>query len=302
MNKAHIVLYMCASSRAVHLDLIPRLTTEAFVRSFKRFIARRGIPSLVVSDNGSTFKSEELKKLLAEHNIDWKFNVALAPWWGGFFERLVRSTKHCLKKTLGTARISYEELLSVVVEIEGILNSRPLTYVDDELRNPLTLSHLIIGRRLWSSEPKTGRPPSKTPLPGSELSKRVKNLTTVLSQFCRRRQKEYLTELCVHHNCQSKNRQPTVQIGDVVCIHKDKMPRQFWNMGIVKSLITGRDGFHRGAVVRTRGGDRVIEVTRPLKKLYPVEAGLRVPERQIGNTDFPITFVGNAEQEHVAEH
>ena len=148
MNNAYIVLYTCASSRAVHLDLVPRLTTEAFVRSFKRFIARRGIPSLVVSDNGSTFKSEELKKLLAEHNIDWKFNVALAPWWGGFFERLVRSTKRCLKKTLGTARISYEELLSVVVEIEGILNSRPLTYEDDELRNPLTPSQLIIGRRL----------------------------------------------------------------------------------------------------------------------------------------------------------
>ena len=101
MNKAYIVLYTCASSSVVHLDLVPRLTTEAFVRSFKRFIASRGIPSLVGSDNGSTFKSEELKKLLAEHNIDWKFNVALAPWWGGFFERLVRSTKRCLKKTLG---------------------------------------------------------------------------------------------------------------------------------------------------------------------------------------------------------
>ena len=131
------MLYTCASSRAVHRDLVPRLTTEAFVRSFKRSIARRGIPSLVVSENGSTFKSEELKKLLAEHNIDWKFNVALAPWWGGFFERLVRSTKRCLKKTLGTARISCEELHSVVVvvvvvvEIEGILNSRPLTYAID---------------------------------------------------------------------------------------------------------------------------------------------------------------------------
>ena len=76
MNKAYIVLYTCASSRAFHLDLVPRLTTEAFVRSFKRFIARRGIPNLVVSGIGSTFTSEELKKLLAEHNIDWKFNVA----------------------------------------------------------------------------------------------------------------------------------------------------------------------------------------------------------------------------------
>ncbi|XP_068675638.1 uncharacterized protein [Montipora foliosa] len=231
MNKAYIVLYTCASSRAVHLDVLPRLTTEAFVRSFKRFLARRGVPNLVVSDNGSTFKSEELKKLLADHRIEWKFNVALASWWGGFFERLVRSTKRCLKKTLGTARVSYEELLSVVVEIEGILNSRPLTYVDDELRSPLTPSQLVIGRRLFSKEEKT---PSEAPQTRSELSRRAKYLTTVLSQFWRRWQKEYLTELRVHHNCQLKNRQPTVNVGDVVCIHKDRTPRLFWNMGVVK--------------------------------------------------------------------
>ena len=70
MNKAYIVLYTCASSRAVHLDLVPRLTTEVFVRSFKRFIARRGVPNLVVSDNGSIFKGEALKKLLADHRIE----------------------------------------------------------------------------------------------------------------------------------------------------------------------------------------------------------------------------------------
>ena len=274
MNKAYIVLYTCASSCAVHLDVFPRLTTKAFVRSFKRFIARRGVPNLVVSDNRSTFKREELKKLLADHRIEWKFNVALAPWWGGFFERLVRSTKRCLKKTLGSARVSYEELLSVVVEIEGILNSRPLTYVDDELPSPLTPSQLIIGRRLLSKEEKT---PSEAPQTRSELSRRAKYLTTVLSQFWRHRQKEYLTELRVHHNCQLKNRQPTVNVGDYFGIWE-------WSC---KSLTTGRDGFHRAAVVRSRSGDRVIDTTRPLKKLFPLETGLGVHERQNGKTDFP---------------
>ena len=96
-----------------------------------------------------------MRKSLADHRIEWKFNIALAPWWGGFFQRLARSTKRCLKKTLGTTRVSYEELLSVVVEIEGILNSQPLTYEDDELRSPLTPSQRIIGRRLLSKEDKT---------------------------------------------------------------------------------------------------------------------------------------------------
>ena len=127
-------------------------------------------------------------------------------------------------------------------------------------------------------------------------------MTTVLSQFWKRWQKEYFTELRVHHNCNLKNRQPLINVGDVVCVHKDKTPRQLWNMGVVRSLITGRDGYHRGAVVRMRSKDRVIEVTRPLKRLFPVEVGSQLREQCSENTDFPITFVENAEQERVADH
>ena len=97
-------------------------------------------------------------------------------------------------------------------------------------------------------------------------------------------------------------RKPTFKVGDVVCVYKDKAPRQLWSMGVVKSLITGRDGYHRGAVVRVRSGDRVVEMTRPLNRLYPVEVESQVrEERQNRNTDFPITFVENAEQEQVSE-
>ena len=71
--------------------------------------------------------------------------MALAPWWGGFFERLVKSTKRCLKKSLGTARVTYEELLTIIVETEGILNSRPLTYVSD------ARSSYTVATCYWSS-------------------------------------------------------------------------------------------------------------------------------------------------------
>ena len=73
MSKTQILLYMCPSSRVVHLDLVPKLTTEASVRRFKGFIARRGVPKLVVLDNGSTFKNEDLKKLAVsrvKHNLE----------------------------------------------------------------------------------------------------------------------------------------------------------------------------------------------------------------------------------------
>ena len=94
MNKVHIALFTCCSSHAVHVDLVPDLTTEAFLGCFKRFTCRRGIPRLIVSDNAKTFKSSakklcalfelpEVLKLFSELKIKWRFNLERAPWWGG---------------------------------------------------------------------------------------------------------------------------------------------------------------------------------------------------------------------------
>ena len=73
---------------------------------------------------------------------------------------------------------------------------------------------------------------------------------------------------------------PTIKVGDVVCVYKDKTLRQLWSMGVVKSLITGRNGYHRGTVVRERSGDRVVEMTRPLNRLYPVEVESQLREQR----------------------
>jgi hypothetical protein len=83
--------------------------------------------------------------------IEWSFNTLKAPWQGGFFERLVKSVKRCLKKILGKACVTYEELLTILTEIECVLNPRPLTYVSTEdLEEPLTPSHLLCGRQILS--------------------------------------------------------------------------------------------------------------------------------------------------------
>ena len=86
--------------------------------------------------------------VLSAKGIKWEFNVDRAPWWGGFFERIVRSIKQCLKKILATARLTYEERRTVLVQIEGVLNSRPLTYLCEDGGEPLTPSHLVTGRGL----------------------------------------------------------------------------------------------------------------------------------------------------------
>ena len=108
-----------------------------------------GSPSLVVSDNASAFKDQRLKRYLQSKNINWRHNIPCASWWGGFYEVMVKLTKRCLKKIASNAKLSYEEMETLLIEIKGVLNSRPFTYCHDELDEPpLTPSSLVIGRRL----------------------------------------------------------------------------------------------------------------------------------------------------------
>ena len=114
-DKVWVCLFTSCATKALHLDLVVDMTTEAFIRCFKRFVARRGIPRVIISDNSKTFKSAdkviaeilnhpEIEELISGIRVKWNFNLEKAPWWGGFFERLVKSTKRCLKKTIGTCR------------------------------------------------------------------------------------------------------------------------------------------------------------------------------------------------------
>ena len=161
-RKVWICLLTCCVTRAVHLEVVPSLTAEAFLRSFRRFTARRSTPTMVVSDNAKTFKAAskelvtvmqdpEVKKYFTKEGIRWSYNLEKAPWQGGFYERLVKSLKRCLKKTIGQAKLSFDELATVIAEAEMILNSRPLSYISSEdLEEPLTPSHLLCGRRIMS--------------------------------------------------------------------------------------------------------------------------------------------------------
>ena len=123
MNKVYIALFTCAATRAVHLELVPNLSAESFIRALARFKGRRGIPVLIVSDNGKTFKDSRVQAQCRRDGTQWKFNVEAAPWWGGFFERLVKSVKLSLKKCIRNARLNYDELSTVLVEVEAALNS-----------------------------------------------------------------------------------------------------------------------------------------------------------------------------------
>ena len=104
---------------------------------------------MIVSDNAEKLlrrlhENREVREHLESNRIDWRLNLERALWWGGFYERLIGTTKRCLRKVLGNARLNADELLTVLMELEAALNSRPLTYDYDELgAEMLTPSHLI---------------------------------------------------------------------------------------------------------------------------------------------------------------
>jgi hypothetical protein len=195
-SKVWICLYTCCVVRAVHLDLVPDMSTQTFLRSFKRFAARRGLPCRVISDNGKTFKAaaktiqavvghQDVQRYFSGLGVKWMFNIPKAPWWGGIFERMVRSTKRCLKKIVGQAKLSYDELLTALTEVEMVLNSRPLTYVSaNDLEEPLTPSHLMIGRRVMSlPDPILGDDDSDEEVTASQLKTSQPHLEPILESL-----------------------------------------------------------------------------------------------------------------------
>lgn len=137
-------------SKAVHLELVTSLTSEAFIACFKRFMARRGLPKLVWSDNGSNFvgasrqlaelydflKTNEAQDSICDfcstQLIEWRFIPQHAPHFGGIWEAAVKSTKMHLRKVMGDVKLSYEEMSTVLTQIESCLNSRPLVSLNND--------------------------------------------------------------------------------------------------------------------------------------------------------------------------
>ena len=266
--KAQIVLYTCISTRAVILDVVHSADGKSFVNSFRRFISRRGCPAIMVSDNGSAFIAEETQKFVSNRFIDWRFNIAFAPWQGGIWERLVSCVKRCIKNVVGVRRISYIELQTLVMEIEAILNNRPLCQdYDSEIEDVLTPNHLIYGRRLENiNDSKT----ISIEIDGyNELDKKEKKLASSITYFWDIWRKEYLTSLREKQRLSRVRTESKLSVNDIVIVYDKHQPRHLWKLGRVVDLLKGNDKVIRGAKLKL-GGSRAI-ITRPLNKLYLLE-------------------------------
>ena len=265
LEKIHVVLYTCANTRAVHLDIVPDASSSALVNSLKRFVSRRGIPKLFISDNAKCFLGPELMKFLKNFDIDWKYILEVSPWWGGFWERMVQTVKRSLRKILRRTNITYNELLTVITEIEGIINCRPLCYMySDDIEEALTPSHLLTGKRLMSQR---DTPDQINEENVQTMKKRLNYLCTLVNDYQKRWQREYLTELREYQRCNNKLPAKEAKIGDIVLIQED-LPRVRWRMGKVEELIKSKDGYVRACKLRVyTKNKKVAYLNRPVNKL-----------------------------------
>jgi hypothetical protein len=204
--KAYIALFICFTTKAIHIELVGDLTTESFLNALKRFISRRGHVAEIYSDNAINFTgaSRELKLLLNSSkcqnlisqemnnvNIRWHFIPPRSPHFGGLWESGIKSIKYHLKRVIGDTSVTYEEMYTLLTGVEACLNSRPLTPMSPDPTDfsVLTPAHFLIG------EPMTAPlEPNLEELKINRLS-RWQRIEQLRQQFWRRWIREYIPQL-----------------------------------------------------------------------------------------------------------
>lgn len=287
-KKAYLCLFVCFVTKAVHLELATDLSTEAFLNCLRRFIARRGRCRCIVTDNGTNFigarnqfselgilinkRDHNLKisDFLSKEGIEWRLNPPHAPHFGGLWESAVKSTKRHLSRVIGEQRLTFEELYTLLVQVEACLNSRPLTPIssDPSDLNPLTPGHFLIGDSL-SALPEHDLRDIKTNRLG-----RYQLVQQMLQHFWQRWYKEYLHQMQQRVKWQTTT-SSSVNIGMLVVIKDDNLPPLRWKLGRILELHPGADGTTRVVSVKTADG----VLKRSVNKLcvLPIEAENEVP-------------------------
>lgn len=271
----YVCLFVCLTTKSVHLELVMDLTSEAFLAALRRFIARRGRPTTFFTDNGTNFvgarreleavyrlldtpeASESLSQFLTDQRITWKHSPARSPHFGGIWEAGIKQMKTLLFKTLGTQKLTAEDMYTILTEVEAILNSRPLVPLDStpiDGAQVLTPGHFLVGRSL-KALPHTLDTTSKI------TSLRRWNLCKRLTQdLWRKWSQDYLQLLQKFQRWKYPKR--SVRVGDVVLLKDSELFLRSWPLAVVDQVHPGEDGLVRVATLRTSKGLYKRSVTR----------------------------------------
>ncbi|UYV72198.1 hypothetical protein LAZ67_9002154, partial [Cordylochernes scorpioides] len=221
------VIFTCGVYRAVHLELVTSLSTEALVGAVERFVARRGCPAVIYSDNGTNLVGLRNELYRVNFGVKWKLNPPAAPWWGGWIERIVGLTKKLLRRLLGKRVVNYEEMVTILENCERVINARPLTYIaeDNDDLVPLT-------PEMFLREPRTEGEIDLNEF-RCNFGKSYEKRKRLLKEFRKRFRSEYLG-LLVHHDNRKKQRQ--LKVGDIVLVEVENRKQINWPMGKITKI------------------------------------------------------------------
>ena len=278
VHKAYVCLFVCMSVKAIHLELVSSLSTAHFLQAFKRFLARRGPCKHLYSDQGSNFvgaktvlreinnlvNSDEYKNTmrtqLAVEGVEWRFNTPYAPHQGGLWESNVKAVKNHIYRVIGQQLLTYEELSTLLTQIEALLNSRPLCRLSADSSAPeaLTPAHFL------TLMPLKGLPMEDlTHLKINRLD-RFQLIDRMVQDFWKRWRSEYLTSLQIREKWFKTT--DNVKAGTVVIVKYDNSPPLCWPLGVIVDVLPGKDGIVRNVRVKTNKG----VFSRPVVKVCPL--------------------------------
>ena len=273
-HKRYGALFTCLVSRAVHIEVANSLETDCFLNALRRFIARRGAVREIRCDNGTNFVGaerelrevlkemdhDEITEKLRQQQIDWIFNPPAASHMGGVWERQIRTTRRILHALLRehASRLDDESLHTLMCEVESIINSRPLTVISSDARDPIPLSpNQILTMKTSIVLP----PPGKFQRNDVYMRRRWRRVQYLCNLFWSRWKREYLPMLQERPKWNQVKR--NLKVDDVVLLKDDNASRNVWPMGVVTKAEPDAKGLVRSVYLRTHTS----ELHRPVHKL-----------------------------------
>lgn len=275
-TKSYFAIFICFATKAIHLEVVVDLSTSAFIASYRRFTSRRGLVRNLHSDCGTNFigakkpitrsNSEvrdqwnaDMANELAQFNTTWHFNPPASPHFGGLWEAGVKSVKYHLKRVVGETHLTYDEFETILVQIEAILNSRPLCPVlEDPNHLVLTPAHFLIQDSLLSL------PDDNLESAKVCLHDRWRMIQKLVQSFWKLWSEDYLNTL--RQRKKWKHCQSNIKINDVVIVRENNLPPNAWVLGLVTDVHPGPDGLIR--VVTLKSKNKLYQ--RPVVKLSPL--------------------------------
>lgn len=257
--KGYVSVFVCFSTKAIHLEPCSKLSSATFEAAFSRFVGRRGLPQRVVTDNGRNFlgcsrvleeefsafiksAAQDIAHKYITQGFQWSFIPPHAPHMGGLWEAAVKSFKFHFKRVARSQRYTYEEFATLLARIEGVFNSRPISAISEDPADltALTPGHFLRGAPLMAFPEQNYQSIS--------LINRWEKLKAIHHNFSIRCKEDYLKSL--HKRYKWKTNSHSIKIGDLVVVMDDLLPPHDWRLGRIVKTFPGLDNNISAADVR----------------------------------------------------